>query len=300
MARDATSLPAAGDGPHDVRARLAREIAASERLDAELAALPAWGSAACASWLAQHDLSTDLSLGALVHLLRHAAEDDAALAQTLFIAILRRSEHQSAAWARRTASRSLLPAPLRESLREDLKQELTLYLWQRLARERDPAWERYFAHALDFAQRHVARSYMARNGYWPTGSASAHPARLPPILLSALRVRYGEHDESPSELLDSLTPFPVDPFDPVDPFTPADLADLRDLVAQLPYRERVAVVMRIWLCANEREIGATLSVTARTVRNLLSRAYTRLRREYSGDVVAGGGKREASVAAQVE
>jgi DNA-directed RNA polymerase specialized sigma24 family protein len=55
------------------------------------------------------------------------------------------------------------------------------------------------------------------------------------------------------------------------------------LVKRLPRHERVAVVMRFWLAASEREIAATLCVTTRTVRNALSRASVRLRAEYADE-----------------
>jgi hypothetical protein len=54
-------------------------------------------------------------------------------------------------------------------VREDLKQELTRHLWQRIV-GRDDAWERYFQWALAFAQRHVASAYMERTGYWTAAS----------------------------------------------------------------------------------------------------------------------------------
>jgi RNA polymerase sigma factor (sigma-70 family) len=62
--------------------------------------------------------------------------------------------------------------------------------------------------------------------------------------------------------------------------TRAELADLSLFVLRLPPRERAAVVLRFWQQISETQIAATLGVTPRTVRNLLRRAYARLRNYY--------------------
>jgi DNA-directed RNA polymerase specialized sigma24 family protein len=64
----------------------------------------------------------------------------------------------------------------------------------------------------------------------------------------------------------------------------AELADLRLLVANLPAKERIAVILRFWRQADEREIAEALGgVSTRTVRNILRRAYTVLRARYAGE-----------------
>lgn len=251
------------------------------RLDAELAALPPLGSHALHSRIradAPTDLGAVVSSGALVALLRRAvAARDAPLVEELFVLLLERSEAWNRRWSTQVVAQTPAVRDMRASVREDLKQELTLYLWQRLARERDPAWELYFARALTFAQRRVARSYMERNGYWPAGGARDSPERLPALLLSRL-ARYGEDDETPAvEWLAAPERLMTE-----HALTLADLADLRALVGRLPERERLAVVMRFWLGAREREIAQALGATTRTVRNLLRRAYGRLRVGYTG------------------
>ena len=53
---------------------------------------------------------------------------------------------------------------------------------------------------------------------------------------------------------------------------------------RLPDRERQAVVLRFWYDASETEIAEALGgVTTRTVRNILTRAYARLRGGYQPD-----------------
>jgi RNA polymerase sigma factor (sigma-70 family) len=228
-------------------------------------------------WLRDVEAGTAISSGALVALLREAMRArDRSLVEELFLLLLRRAEGPNSRWAARVVAQTPAARPARESVREDLKQELTLYLWQRITRENDPAWELYFERALAFAQRHVARSYMRRNGYWP---ASATPEGLPALLLSRLAA-YGEDDGASAE--ERLAA-------PTDLLTVADLADLRALVVRLPQRERIAIVMRFWLGAREHEIARALGVTTRTVRNALRRAYTRLRAEYDGHSEAAGG-----------
>jgi hypothetical protein len=51
-------------------------------------------------------------------------------------------------------------------VRDDLLQELTLYLWGQIAVQSDETWEIFFTRALGFAQRRVATAFMERNGYW--------------------------------------------------------------------------------------------------------------------------------------
>lgn len=265
-------------------ARARAEFDPRARLDAELATLLPLNSSelrALARVESPPDGVARLSAGTLVALLRRAAAGgDLKLAQELFVSLLERTEACNRRWAARVVAhtpslRSMVQG--RASVREDLKQELTLHLWQRLARERDPAWELFFARALAFAQRRVARSYMERNGYWAASGASQHPERLPALMLSQLAT-YDEGDAVPAEERLAAR----EPSAEEQSLTLADLADLRELVGRLPARERLAVVMRFWLGAREREIAAALGVTTRTVRNLLGRAYARLRRDYTG------------------
>lgn len=250
--------------------RAQRESLARERLAAELVAVPPVGSPALRVRLRDAQGSAAIASGALVALLRAAVRaHDASLVDELFLLLLRRLEGPNMRWAVCVVAQTPAARPVRQSVREDLKQELTLHLWQRLAREGDPAWELYFGRALAFAQRRVARSYMQRNGYWPS---SARPEALPALLLSRL-ARYAGDDDAPTNELIAA---------PDDPLSVADLADLRALVLRLPYRERSAVVLRFWLGAREHEIARALGVTTRTVRNALRRAYTHLRAEYAG------------------
>ncbi len=271
-AGDAADRANATDAPQLRPLRQEREAQARDRLAAELATMPAWGSPACASWLARTDVALVLSPGALVHLLRHAtAAGDTVLREVFFVALLRRTERQNTLWARRALSRTPLGRAARESVGEDLKQELTLALWQRLTGEHDDAWELYFSRALDFAQRHVARAFLVRNGYWLSATAPQ-----PALQLSALLAQRADGD------LTAGDPLALAHADRHDDFTRAELADLRELALRLPYRERVAVVMRFWWAASEHDIAGALGVTTRTVRNLLARAVSRLRRAYGG------------------
>lgn len=56
-------------------------------------------------------------------------------------------------------------------------------------------------------------------------------------------------------------------------------AELLDAVATLPYNQRAAVVLRFWADLPEIEIARTLGVRPSTVRSLVGRALTTLRRD---------------------
>lgn len=240
------------------RARLARELAAipPEETPAFWAHVRATGEAAP-------------SLGALVVLLRRArAREAVATQRDLFTLILERISGLCAAWVARVVARTPGVSGEAAFLREDLCQELTLYLWERTANGADPAWERYFQRSLDYAQRHIATRYMERTGYWVRPGVR-HPERgVADSLSVALAAEFASgagrytHDGG-----DSLAP--------------ADLADLRALALRLPLRERIVIVLRFWQQASEAEIAAALGgATTRTVRNIQRRALTRLRIAY--------------------
>jgi DNA-directed RNA polymerase specialized sigma24 family protein len=282
-ARDAAgarrSRYAAGDEREPGRTS---EALARARLAAELAQLPPWKSAVLWERLRAAEPAA-VSLGAHVGFLRLAVRQrDLPAAQELFVILLERIERMNRRWA----ARIVTLAPARRGAGaspsgEDLRQELTLHLWQQIALRADEAWELYFASALAYAQRHAATAYMERNGFWAAAS-SATPMRGPALLLSRLaayRAEDGANGDPPMEALLA---------DPRDPLTAADLADLRDLVDALPRRERDAVVSRFWIGASERDIALALCVTTRTVRNLLARAYARLRAAYAPDESDGG------------
>ena len=251
--------------------------AARARLDQELAQLPPLGSTAFGHVLQDNSEMGTVSPGALVHLLRQAvSRGDQAASRELFILILRRVAATNAAWARRTVQRVWsVPAEVRRTIEEDLQQELTLHLWEQLALHASETWEIFFHRALDYAQRHVATGYMVRNGYWHDPQV-AQPTRGLAILLSQL-APYASDDglgvADGTQQTQLLT---------------AELADLRLLVANLPAKERIAVILRFWRQADEREIAEALGgVSTRTVRNILRRAYTLLRARYAGE---GGGE----------
>jgi RNA polymerase sigma factor (sigma-70 family) len=118
---------------------------------------------------------------------------------------------------------------------------------------------------------------MARNGYWPRARAerAEQQRRMPPITLARLealmaRDALAEPPDARAEMAHAA----------------ADLADLAAAVDCLPERERIAVVLRFWQRAPEAEIALVLGCTERTVRNLLRRAYARLRISYTkGDAI---------------
>ena len=214
------------------------------------------------------------SLGALAHAIRASVragrmED----AQTFFVALLRRIDGLNRRWVAGVV-RSL-SATERYERAQDLAQELALTLWQQVGLRDDPAWELFFQRALDYAQRHVATAYLRRQGLRADPRVERAERGLALVFSRMEGAVADETLEAPS--LDS-----------------ADLADLRALVARLPERERLAVVMRYWQRATEAEIAAALGgVSTRAVRYTLRRAYGRLRRWYAGEQDDGAVDEEA-------
>ncbi|MBF6591081.1 MAG: hypothetical protein IVW57_11225 [Ktedonobacterales bacterium] len=249
------------------------EARARQRLASELERLPPWGVPAWWARLRAREETEALSLGTLAHLLAAAHQrEDAAVMRDLFTLMLERTEWLNQRWAVGVAARTPgLEGAAGYAVREDLRQELTLYLWRRLALCPSEPWQLFFHRALEYAQRHVAAAYMERNAYWVRGSVRA-PRRVLPRLLSRL-VEAGQGE------MGERIATPAAP----DAFSAAELADLRLHVERLPSRERAVVVMRFWQQADEREIAAALGVTTRTVRNILRRAYQRLRTAYTGE-----------------
>ncbi len=306
-------MPSEPDALRQAAPRASAPIAtidvARARLARELRGLPPWGSAPLLRQLLAPPTpisappsatppAPSVSSGALVHYVRlsrrlgatHAAAD-------LFVALLTRSEGPNRRWAARTVASAPIEAADAPTIREDLRQELTLRLWERIGREDGEAWELFFQRALTFEQRHVASAFMTRNGYW-RDPHSQTPTRGLTILLSRLTSAPADGRSSTTAATDLPTlvasvtrgadasPEPPDILDPHDLFTAANLADLRRLVMGLPDRERVAVTLRFWYGASEAEIAAALAgVTTRTVRTILHSAYARLRHGYQPDAV---------------
>ena len=60
-------------------------------------------------------------------------------------------------------------------------------------------------------------------------------------------------------------------------------SELLDAVAQLPYKQRVVLVLRYWADLREEEIAEVVGVRPATVRSITSRALERLRKELPDD-----------------
>lgn len=255
---------------------------ARARLGAELEQLAPWDTPLLWARLRARIPQQAVSLGALVHCIRLAARTgDQRAVRELFVRLLERTEALNARWARRTVARTAgLFGAAGEQVREDLRQELTLRLWEQIVVRDGEGWELFSQRSLDYAQRHVADALMRQRGYWPAREGvTGERARLVPAFLASL-------DHTPDEDTSDAEADPAR--DSADPFTAADLADLRALVARLPAHERMAVVLRYWDAASEAEIARALGgVTTRTVRNYLRRACERLRGWYEAAEATG-------------
>ena len=261
-AHDVDRLPSAGELVTTARQRVAGELGHA----------PLQSPALLRGWLRMPGRQEALSPGALTRVLRAFARGhDIAIAGELFVAVLERIEGANRRWAAHVLSEAgAARQDEHTSLREDLRQDLTLYLWEQLALRDGEQWVLFFWRALDYAQRHVATSFLRRHGY------RAQPGtERPTRALARLMVRLSRYDD------DERAAAGLDPPDPADVFAAADLLDLRGLILGLPPAERMAVVMRYWQDASESEIAVALGgVTTRTVRNHLRQARARLRGEY--------------------
>ena len=256
----------------------------------ELGRLPGWSAAPTPLfwlWLRECAGHTDradgVSSGTLVALLRQAARQrQMGAAKDIFVSLLERAEAGNAFWARRTIQRIAGSAgmgpEMMHMMREDLRQELTLRLWEELALREGEGWELFFRRSIHFARARVATRYLERHGYRPGQPVTLFFTDIAEIAARAAHQNIHTMREGDGEAaLDALALA-----DPREAFTAADLADLRGYVERLPPRERAAVVLRYWRRAREHEIAEALGVTPRTVRNLLGRAYARLYALYVG------------------
>jgi RNA polymerase sigma factor (sigma-70 family) len=67
--------------------------------------------------------------------------------------------------------------------------------------------------------------------------------------------------------------------EPPDPAVETSLVELRDALLRLPARQRIAVVLRYYDDLSEADIACALDCRPGTVKSLLSRALTELRKE---------------------
>lgn len=235
----------------------------------ELGRLPGWGvTLSPLLWQRLREREGGVSSGTLVAILRHAVRQrQMSVTKDVFVLLLERTEAANAYWARQTVRRIVGIAPdTARMIQEDLRQDLTLYLWEELSLREGEGWELFFRRAIAFARARVATRYLERHGYRPGQRLMLFFSDI------AASIARAQHDDA--DALNALSM--VEPRDPFDPFDAADLADLRGYVEQLPARERAAVVMRYWQRAREHEIADALGVTARTVRNLLQRANAQI------------------------
>lgn len=262
--------PCAAPGASDLVA-LARR-----RLADELTLLPAWKTPAFWWRMRTRDTARTVSLGALAHFVRRAAAaDDAPAVRELFTLLIERTERLNLRWAARTVERTpALHGDVAEAARDDLMQELAMYLWERM-RHGGEQWEIFFYRALEFAQRHVASAYMEKRGLWPRAGVRQPRQVLAHLVESLSSYTATDGAGGEEELSADATPF-----------ASVELTDLRLLVLDLPLPQRIAVVLRFWQDASEDEIALALGgVTTRTVRNHLRRAYDLLRAAYEGPEV---------------
>ena len=300
-----TAADIPSDAAPDAQAVLAL---ARTRLARELKSLPPWGSPMLRARLfATQTPESGVSHGALVHFIRHAiAQGDTSNAHDLFTLLLQRIEGLNRRWAARTLASGMQNM---QNGHEELRQELALRLWIHIGRDDNEAWELFFQRALTFEQRRLGARFLDHRermrqptsaaGGAPTQSLGVRRSDTTPTQPARQTRNTWNTFEQALRHSTSLALLPTLPLaelaDRRDPFAAAELADLRSHVALLPIRERQATLLRFWCDASEAEIARALGgVTTRTVRNLLTRAYIRLRSLYApegneqGDPLAPG------------
>jgi RNA polymerase sigma factor (sigma-70 family) len=191
------------------------------------------------------------------------ASEDRATADRHFATLLQGSGQSTERWLRRVIA--VTPALHNASayqVSDDLRQELALHLWERIATRHEVAWEHVYWRALTYAQQHVATHYMMQTGYW-VNKRTITPGRG--VTSPLIEGDGTERAEAPDVL------------------SAAELAgDVRAVVRRLPPRERAAVVLRYWQGMQERDIAGVLGCSSRTVRTLLRQARERLGPWYEG------------------
>jgi len=203
-----------------------------------------------------------------VRLIRAALENnERSAAERHFATLLQESSLSTERWLRRVIA--MTPALRNASAYPacaDLRQELALYLWERIAIRQERAWEHTYWRALIYAQHHVATHYMREAGYWVDKSAVLQGRQG----VASLVVAYDETAMAP----DMLSAVEV-------------AGDVRAVVMRLPVKERAVVILRYWRGMKERDIARALGCTDRTVRTLLQQARNRLGPLYEGPAIRG-------------
>lgn len=273
-------------------------LVARARLAGELQELPAWDTPQLWAKVYSAVPQEAVSFGALVHLIRVAARrNEKRTARELFVLLLERTEGLNRRWADHVVlSTPGIRGTPGTAVCEDLRQELTLRLWESVGLADGEAWELFFQRSLAYAQRHTALAYMEQRGYWNRRTTSKRIAQPVAATTAAHSVVWAasdafvaEHrwDQRASDVSDatgaSYTHRALNIAAASGEFVAADLTDLRELVTRLPREQRIAIVLRHWQQASELEIAKMLGVTTRTVRNYLRRAHERLREWYEGE-----------------
>lgn len=253
---------------------------ARQRISEELATLPALGNTPADFARLRLTLAAPtVSRGAVVHVIRALRErGQEHAARELFILLLERCERANQQWVHRVIRQTQVTRSEADDAREELRQELVVSLWAEIGQSRREKWELFFAHALDYAQRHTAATYMERRGLWRRAGVTGGRMQLARLLVSVSRLA-ADGSDSGEEWA---------PPDPRNPFRAAELADLRHLVSRLPENQRAVIVMRYWQGASEDEMSRALRVTSRTINNWRRAAYKSLRSWYLGDEAADG------------
>lgn len=189
-------------------------------------------------------------------------------AERLFMALQRRIQSQTQAWASKIArmSRSGQVA----QLAEDLEQECYVMLWQELTRAGETFLTENFQHKLRYVQFHVAHDRMEKDGEWQRRGV-VEPTRPPRANVDSVE-RLTTADESggrPQQFSDPAA---------LDAFKQAELeVDMVALLATLDPGQRAVLYDAYWRETPRVEIADKLGITDRALRMRMEKLLTTLR-----------------------
>lgn len=193
-------------------------------------------------------------------------------AERIFKVIMERIRGRVGWWAKSIARQARSGSGSLEA--EDLEQECHLKLWEELVSDDSTFLLESFMQGLHHICQHVGHGEMERAGEWRRPGVET-PKRIPRGQLESLQAEPEGVGELP---LSERTPDEK----AQDEIEKATLSDLFDLVRQLPHDERI--IIHDWLSGDrtQEDTAATLGVTARTIRNRLTKILDELRRNYRG------------------
>lgn len=200
-------------------------------------------------------------------------------AYRIFEVIMRRTDTRVARRAWSVANQA--KAGMKPQLQEDLRQECYLKLWQDLVNEGPTFLLENFEHKLGYIFDHVAQSLMLKAGEWRRPGVDK-PTRIPQSEIESIDAVSGNEDDPP--LIERIADDKAQAVSELVEFSEALAA-----VADLPKADRELIHAIFIEGLTQEEAASRLGVTARTIRNRLTRVMKQIRERYQGGEGDKGG-----------